>query len=120
MKNAPELSPCPFCGGSAEFRPYKRDGLTLKCKSLGCVVFNQRTLRYSLEWLQERMAEHWNTRASPESGWAPLTDEQIKACVREATAPFRTGEVWSPHQVRFVRAIEAAHGIAPAGGIGGE
>lgn len=57
---------------------------------------------------------------TPCSTRKPLTVEQIKACEREATAPFRTGEVWQPHQVRFVRAIERAHGIAPAGGIGGE
>lgn len=59
-----EMKSCPFCGGSAEFKPYKRDGLTLKCSSLGCVVFNQRTMRYGLDWLQQKMTEHWETRAA--------------------------------------------------------
>lgn len=60
-----DLLPCPFCGSEAEFKPYKRDGLTLKCQSLGCVQFNQRVLRNSLDWLRGKMVEHWNTRASP-------------------------------------------------------
>lgn len=59
-----ELKPCPFCGNSAEFVQYKRDGLTLKCKSMGCIQRNQRTLRQSIEWLQESMAQHWNTRSN--------------------------------------------------------
>lgn len=58
-----ELLPCPFCGNSAEFVPYKDNGLTLKCKSMGCIQRNQRTLRYGIDWLRTSMAEHWNTRA---------------------------------------------------------
>jgi hypothetical protein len=77
-----ELLPCPFCGNEAEFKPYKRDGLTLKCKSFGCVQFNQRTLRFSLDWLQGKMTEHWNSRHTPE-GWkmAPIepTPEMMEA-----------------------------------------
>ncbi|MGN7766950.1 hypothetical protein ACTJJM_05545 [Stenotrophomonas sp. 22692] len=60
---ARELLPCPFCGSSAEFVPYKDNGLTLKCKSVGCIQRNQRTLRYGIDWLRTSMAEHWNTRA---------------------------------------------------------
>lgn len=60
---ARELLPCPFCGNSAEFVPYKDNGLTLKCKSMGCIQRNQRTLRYGIDWLRTSMAEHWNTRA---------------------------------------------------------
>lgn len=56
------LRPCPFCGEAAEFVPYKRDGLTLKCKSFGCAKFSQRVMRHSLEWLREKMAESWNNR----------------------------------------------------------
>lgn len=72
---ARELLPCPFCGNSAEFVPYKDNGLTLKCKSMGCIQRNQRTLRYGIDWLRTSMAEHWNTRAlsaqpSPgDQGW---------------------------------------------------
>lgn len=57
------LEPCPFCGGNAQFSQYKRDGLRLKCESLGCVDFKQRVMTRSLDWLQEKMTEHWNTRA---------------------------------------------------------
>ncbi|WP_313415971.1 hypothetical protein [Stenotrophomonas sp.] len=60
---ARELLPCPFCGNGAEFVPYKDNGLTLKCKSMGCIQRNQRTLRYGIDWLRTSMAEHWNTRA---------------------------------------------------------
>jgi len=60
---ARELLPCPFCGNSAEFVPYKDNGLTLKCTSMGCVQRNQRTLRYGIDWLRTSMTEHWNARA---------------------------------------------------------
>lgn len=57
------LLPCPFCGNGAEFVPYKNNGLTLKCKSMGCIQRHQRTLRYGVEWLRTSMTEHWNARA---------------------------------------------------------
>lgn len=57
------LLPCPFCGNGAEFVPYKNNGLTLKCKSMGCIQRHQRTLRYGIEWLRTSMTEHWNGRA---------------------------------------------------------
>lgn len=60
---ARELLPCPFCGNGAEFVPYKDNGLTLKCKSMGCIQRHQRTLRYGIEWLRTSMTEHWNARA---------------------------------------------------------
>ena len=60
---ARELLPCPFCGNGAEFVPYKDNGLTLKCKSMGCIQRNQRTLRYGIDWLRTSMTEHWNARA---------------------------------------------------------
>ena len=59
-----ELKPCPFCGNDAEFVPYKRNGLTLKCKSMGCIRRDQCTMRYGMEWLREAMARHWNERAN--------------------------------------------------------
>ena len=65
------LLPCPFCGNDAEFVPYKNNGLTLKCKSMGCIQQNQRTLRYGIDWLRTSMTEHWNTRvlsAQPSPG----------------------------------------------------
>ncbi|PJL44701.1 hypothetical protein [Stenotrophomonas maltophilia] len=70
------LLPCPFCGNGAEFVPYKNNGLTLKCKSMGCIQRHQRTLRYGIEWLRTSMTEHWNTRtlAAPPSPADALPD----------------------------------------------
>lgn len=65
------LLPCPFCGNDAEFVPYKNNGLTLKCKSMGCIQRHQRTLRYGIDWLRTSMTEHWNARvlsAQPSPG----------------------------------------------------
>lgn len=58
------LLPCPFCGREPAFVPYKRDGLTLKCPSFGCVKFSQRAMRFDLEWLRGKMTESWNRRAT--------------------------------------------------------
>lgn len=58
-----DLLPCPFCGNNVEFVPYKNNGLTVKCKSMGCIQRHQRTLRYGIEWLRASMTEHWNARA---------------------------------------------------------
>lgn len=79
-----ELLPCPFCGGSAEFTPYKKDGITLKCQSFGCVKFTQRTLRHSLEWLQERMSENWNRRAQPPADTITVPRSEWEAMQRDA------------------------------------
>lgn len=79
------LLPCPFCGNGAEFVPYKNNGLTLKCKSMGCIQRHQRTLRYGIEWLRTSMTEHWNGRAlsaqpSPGGqGDALVTDAMVEA-----------------------------------------
>jgi len=79
-----DLLPCPFCGEGAEFKPYLKNGLTLKCKSLGCVTYSQRTLRHDLDWLRDRMTEHWNTRASatsapeqPAEAFKKLSDDEV-------------------------------------------
>ena len=53
--------------------------------------------------------------ASPAPGRAPLTDEQIES----ATGARRDTPMWIV-AAAFTRAIESAHGIAPAGGIGGD
>jgi hypothetical protein len=73
-----ELKGCPFCGEIPKFKPYKNNGLTLKCPSLGCIHFDQRTLTKSIEWLQEKMIETWNTRA-------PL-DSEVKGAEVQAVA----------------------------------
>lgn len=71
------LLPCPFCGGEAEFKPYKKDGLTIKCKSFGCVRRDQRVLRQSIDWLREAMAKDWNTRTNPPPVDAADDEESI-------------------------------------------
>lgn len=57
------LAPCPFCGNTAQFHPYKRDGLELKCATPGCCSFKQRVLRKSIEWLRAAMTKKWNSRS---------------------------------------------------------
>lgn len=70
------LLPCPFCGNDAEFVPYKNNGLTLKCKSMGCIQRNQRTLRYGIDWLRTSMTEHWNARVL--SARQPVGEPEIE------------------------------------------
>ena len=110
------LKPCPFCGNEAEFKPYKRDGLTLKCMTLGCVQFNQRTMRYSLDWLRGKMIEGWNRRAGERADVVPLSEEQInRAWWSRGTEPdgsnLAYGCTWSGW-MRAVRWTEEQHGIA--------
>ncbi|KAG1272356.1 hypothetical protein G6F65_011760 [Rhizopus arrhizus] len=76
------LLPCPLCGNDAVFVPYKNNGLTLKCKSMGCIQRHQRTLRYGIEWLRASMTEHRNTRAlsaQPSPGGEGDARAQFKA-----------------------------------------
>jgi len=78
------LLPCPFCGNGAEFVPYKNNGLTLKCKSMGCIQRHQRTLRYGIEWLRTSMTEHWNARARSAQPSPGGQGEALAAFVRLA------------------------------------
>ena len=63
-----ELLPCPFCGGEPDLQHIGNDyvktkKIRIKCKK----CFIQRTqaaLRdRSFEWLENKMAEHWNKRS---------------------------------------------------------
>lgn len=68
-----ELLPCPFCGGKAEIKQNARNGYKLKCTS--CVVgITQKTLRNSMEWLEEVMIRDWNKRTTP-----PTAKEGVSA-----------------------------------------
>ena len=61
IKEHLQLSPCPFCGGKAEIKQTGRLKLKLKCTS--CLIgIEQKTLRYTLDWLKEKMIEGWNKR----------------------------------------------------------
>jgi Lar family restriction alleviation protein len=58
-----DLKPCPFCGSTkVEVKRYRKDGLKIGCKSCGWYV-KQRVIKYSLDWLERKMIEHWNERA---------------------------------------------------------
>ena len=61
-----ELKPCPFCGGKASWYysgsvTRGRFDITIACSHCG-ITMKQSTLRYGLEWLQEKMIEKWNNR----------------------------------------------------------
>lgn len=63
-----ELKPCPFCGGKARIRKWKRDGYVVRCKDCGA----QGTPFYICEWhdtkyiAQGKAAEAWNRRENSE------------------------------------------------------
>lgn len=56
-----QLKPCPFCGGEAEMHYWGKNGRILKCAS--CVVqWRQKVRSQSIEWLEKKLIENWNTR----------------------------------------------------------
>lgn len=112
MNNATELSPCPFCGSTAQW--HHNDGTAtmestagahwIDCRSCGAST----NLRYSLlEDCRPLLAEQWNRRTSSQP------TSEVLAAMRNAAPSFITEE-------SALRLWSIAHGIAPAGGIGGE
>jgi len=55
-----ELKECPFCGCAPMFWRYGKKGLEIRTKC--SVSMKQKTLRFDLEWLQDKMIEKWNNR----------------------------------------------------------
>lgn len=56
-----ELKPCPFCGGKPILTYYGPDGRLIKCTK--CLIQKrQKVLRFSIEWLEEKLIQDWNTR----------------------------------------------------------
>lgn len=95
------LLPCPFCGGEAEFKPYKKDGLTIKCKSFGCVRRDQRVLRQSIDWLREAMAKDWNTRTNPPP--VDAADDEESICqFTPGHSEFESRQVFAPSAVPLI------------------
>ncbi len=67
-----ELKPCPFCGGKAELKQYRRDGMSIRCTR--CVVKKQQRTKYqTLEWLEDKLITWWNARAP---------DKELEACCK--------------------------------------
>lgn len=56
-----ELLPCPFCGGSAEFRLATAPSVEVRCTQCG-VKRRQKYFRMTKTQLREAMALAWNTR----------------------------------------------------------
>jgi len=69
MTNKPELKPCPFCGGEAEFYPNDIEGEEnwVECCNAKCQATNGYVRRTPEEALSA-----WNTRSEPA---APSLDE---------------------------------------------
>lgn len=66
MNEETKLLSCPFCGGEAIIEQNCRNGYKLKCKS--CLIgFQQKTLRFGLDWLKNQMIETWNKRVNNSS-----------------------------------------------------
>lgn len=66
QSKADPLLPCPFCGGTSVMTQKGQDQLTIKCESCA-VARTQKVLLYSIEWLQDHMISHWNTRTHASS-----------------------------------------------------
>jgi len=61
--NKKELLNCPFCDCRPSFDQTGKNQLTIKCPRC-CIKLVQRVQKYTLEWLEEKMIETWNTRVS--------------------------------------------------------
>lgn len=61
-----DLLPCPFCGGEPEIKQTGRLKMKIRCKS--CLIgIEQKTLRFGIHWLEEKLIEGWNKRIKQES-----------------------------------------------------
>jgi len=56
-----KLKLCPLCGGSPSIKQTGKNELTLRCDSCHFGIRNK-VMKYSLEWLEERLARNWNKR----------------------------------------------------------
>lgn len=54
--------PCPFCGHEAEVEQTGLKKMRIRCKECH-IGLEQKVLRFSLEWLKERLIKSWNKRA---------------------------------------------------------
>lgn len=56
-----EIKPCPFCGGKPYLKRKKKNEIYLKCSTCG-IGMNQATIKYGLDWLENKMIEIYNKR----------------------------------------------------------
>lgn len=59
MTKTPELLPCPFCGGSAE---YRNDGMTGYVQCQECLARTDGVYSWRDDNWKEEAAKDWNTR----------------------------------------------------------
>ena len=67
------LSPCPFCGGTADLNGDDTCGYFVSCRTRDCCMFNRAI------WAADEIRNAWNTRARPSlsaqavgDGWLPI------------------------------------------------
>lgn len=75
-ETAKPLKPCPFCGSEPEIRPYSSQGIEIRCKK--CLFKKQqKVLHKSVEWLEGKMIEDWNSRRDEKE------NAELRAAYRE-------------------------------------
>lgn len=61
-----DLKDCPFCGEKPKMKITGKNKRALRCGS--CLAgFEQKVLRYSVEWLEAKLVELWNLRVEDEN-----------------------------------------------------
>jgi hypothetical protein len=75
-----KLLPCPFCGAEPKSEQDGPKGWKIKCPS--CVImYKQKTLRFTVEWLRDRMVKTWNKRVGPhQSSLQQSPDFNVTIC----------------------------------------
>jgi hypothetical protein len=87
--NTESIKACPFCGGEVEIKQTGKNELTIRCTK--CLTSKtQAVLRYSLDWLREKLIEGWNARVEPaieqsqsEQGYSEAFWEEIRERFRD-------------------------------------
>jgi Lar family restriction alleviation protein len=83
-----DLSPCPFCGGSAEINQIGNDhtksrGFEVKCLTWGCATKKRAmVIRQPMEKAREFAIAAWNRRptsSAPDDGAARVHDRSVHA-----------------------------------------